>query len=63
MEPQEKNFESQRNLRDRSKLKKSSRYTDSYLTCTAMTVEETQTYEEAVSGQDDALETSYGRGD
>jgi len=50
MKPQEKNFESQRNLRDRSKLKKPSRYTDCYLASTAMTVEEPQTYEEAVSG-------------
>jgi len=50
MEPQEKNFESQRNLRDRSKLKKPSHYTDCYLACTAMTVEEPQTHEEAVSG-------------
>jgi len=47
---QEKNVESQRNLCDRSKLKKLSRYTDCYLACTAMTVEEPQLYEEAVSG-------------
>jgi len=49
MELQEKNFELQ-NLRDRNKLKKPSRYTDCYLACTAMTVEEPQTYKEAISG-------------